>query len=201
MQGMLWNCVVGCIRPASREFQLSVCDKLKANCGQETRFLLNRIVAVLCLLLGFILQVCVPRVTKDICLVVMSHSSIMSHIIWVYTPWPVRLCARGEHLRLLFLFNGMSLPVQLHPKVARACRPLFVLSSSCSCKKSHKSMSFVTQNIPAYYRIDRKSGSCLHCTSQAFRAFVQLNVLYLYDESTARGLGYYGGTTTWTAWN
>lgn len=92
---------------------------------------------------GFILQVYVPRATKDICLVVTAHSCIMSHIIWLYTPWPVRICTRNEHLHVLFFFNGRSLPVQLHPYKARACR-LFFVSSLC---KSHKSMSFVNQSV------------------------------------------------------
>lgn len=41
----------------------------------------------------------------------LSHSSIMCHIISLYTPWPVRICARSEYLDLLYFFDGMSLPV------------------------------------------------------------------------------------------
>lgn len=135
---------------------------MKHNCGQETRFLLNRAAAVLSLL-GFIIQVCVPRGPKDICLVVMPHGSIMSYIIGQYTPWLARICARSEHPQLLF-FTGMSVPGQLHPNVARACKLLFVLLLLCIYKKSHKAMSFVNHSIQVKaldYRFVKKSG-CLY---------------------------------------
>ncbi len=67
-------------------------------------FLLNRAHGFLCWLPRLILQVGVPAGTKVICLQVMSHSSIMSDIIWLYTPWSVRVCSSGEHLHPLLLF-------------------------------------------------------------------------------------------------
>lgn len=119
-------------------------------------------------LLGFILQVCVPRGSKDICLMVLSHASIMSHIIWLDTPWLVN--AKSEHPHLLFFPNGMSLPVQLHPDMARACRPLFMLLSLCTHKK----------NLPNPQHLSTRTSN-----SKPFITGL-LNVLYLY-ESIARG--------------
>lgn len=74
----------------------------------------------------------------------MSHGSIMSYIIWLDTPW-LSICLPEVNI---FIFSSlMSLPVQLHPDIARACRSLFAVFSLCTYKDFHKSMSlFVNYN-------------------------------------------------------
>lgn len=89
MWRMSWNC--GLVL-APRQVLWDSCCTWWHNCGQETKLHLNR--AVLHLVMGFIIQVCVPRGTKDICLVVMPHNSIMSLIIWLHTPWPEGICTK-----------------------------------------------------------------------------------------------------------